>query len=576
MKPFLSLLSPPRALGVSARVPLGGSLRVVARVVDIGLTDVVCQAEFKGPNQRRGFTQLQWDGEFGWHADIPMTQIGDWLIRVAAWHAGDDHPSRCVDLSPTGDTRALSDWRRFRVEAGISAFGSWYEFFPRAFDVSAGSPLRSAAEHLSYVAGMGFDGVYLPPIHPVGETNRKGPRNSPVAAGSDPGSPWAIGSRVGGHTTVDPALGTLTDFREFVVKAVELGLCVALDLSVQCSPDHPWVVSRPQWFRRNALGQLMIVENPPKKYGDLVAIDFDSAGTDLLDEVVQIIDFWASHGVRVFRVDVPQLKPYNFWQEIITKCQSIRPELLFMAEAHIGLPRLEGMSQVGFSMFYSNASLSDEPDSLEYWFGREIVHQDTLPFPIFWTSTHDGQPAFLNEAGLAAFRARSALGALGWNSWGMLAGYELGENEMREDIPWEFEHADKYEIVHRDYTASWSLSGFIHGLNSLRTDLKGLFTRGTRSLRLVDNLLLLTRCDESPGLLAIMPLAGTSNLSFRFDLTLLDMVGDDLVDTATGHSPCEGNLYQSSFNAQVMHKILLRTDLYSSLRPLTKDLLRQR
>jgi len=387
-----------------------------------------------------------------------------------------------------------------QVERKRALFGAWYEMFPRSEGAvlpadGAGPPrsgtFRTAAQRLDAVAEMGFDVVYLPPIHPIGDSGRKGPDNALTAGPYDVGSPWAIGSHAGGHDAVHPDLGTLEDFDRFVARAGELGLEVALDFALQCSPDHPWVKEHPEWFRRRPDGTIAYAENPPKKYQDIHALDFDSdpgAFRGLVRETLRVLRFWMDRGVRVFRVDNPHTKPVAFWEKVLADINRSDPDVVFLAEAFTRPAMLRTLAAVGFQQSYTYFTWRETKRELTEYLTE--LSQETAAYlrPNFFVNTPDILPRHLQEGGRAAFAARAVLAATLSPSWGVYAGYELCENEPLQPGGEEYLHSEKYELRPRDWAAAeragTSLAPLIGRLNRLRREHPAL--HGLRSLTFHD------------------------------------------------------------------------------------------
>ena len=359
-------------------------------------------------------------------------------------------------------------------------YGSWYEFFPRSEGatrdpvtgkITSGN-FRTAAKRLDAVAEMDFDIVYLPPIHPIGEVNRKGPNNTLEAGPDDPGSPWAIGSRHGGHDAIHPDLGTLEDFDAFVARAQSLGLEVALDLALQCAPDHPWVTSHPEWFTKRADGSIAYAENPPKKYQDIYPLNFDNDPQGISAEVLRIVRHWMDHGVRVFRVDNPHTKPVAFWEWLLREVRTTDPDVIFLSEAFTKPAMMRALGAVGFHQSYTYFTWRTARWEIEDYF-RELSHEtDHLMRPNFFVNTPDILHAFLQYGGPPAFKIRAVLAAMGSPSWGVYAGYELFEHVAVRPGSEEYLDSEKYQIRIRDWDGALaegrSLAPYLTRLNEIR------------------------------------------------------------------------------------------------------------
>jgi starch synthase (maltosyl-transferring) len=362
----------------------------------------------------------------------------------------------------------------------LALFGSWYEFFPRSEGatrhprtgkVTSGT-FRTAARRLDAVAAMGFDVVYLPPIHPIGRVNRKGPNNTLTPGPDDTGSPWAIGSDEGGHDAVHPDLGTIDDFDAFVARAGELGLEVALDLALQAAPDHPWAKEHPEWFTTRADGTIAYAENPPKKYQDIYPINFDNDPEGIYHEVLRVVTHWMRHGVRVFRVDNPHTKPVSFWERLLTEVQRIDPGVIFLSEAFTRPAMMRGLGAIGYHQSYTYFTWRTAKWELEQYL-IELSHETAhLMRPNFFVNTPDILHAFLQYGGPPAFRIRAVLAATGSPSWGVYAGYELFEHVAVKPGSEEYLDSEKYQIRIRDWAAAEregrTLAPYLTRLNEIR------------------------------------------------------------------------------------------------------------
>jgi len=369
-------------------------------------------------------------------------------------------------LVTTGEKLAV--W----VDRTRALYGSWYELFPRSEGAAPGrsGSLRTAAKRLDAVAEMGFHVVYLPPIHPIGTAYRKGPNNALECGPDDPGSPWAIGSADGGHDAIHPDLGTIADFDAFVARAAELGLEVALDLALQCSPDHPWVREHPEWFSKRADGTIAYAENPPKKYQDIYPLAFDEDPAGLYAEVLRIVEFWVSHGVQIFRVDNPHTKPLNFWEWLITEVKGRHPDVIFLAEAFTRPPMMQALAKIGFTQSYTYFTWRNQKWELEEYL-HELAHTEVADYmrPNFFVNTPDILHAYLQHGGRPAFKIRAALAATMTPSWGIYSGYEHFENEPVREGSEEYLDSEKYQYKLRDWSQP-GLAPYLTKLNQIRRD----------------------------------------------------------------------------------------------------------
>ncbi|GAA1813377.1 alpha-1,4-glucan--maltose-1-phosphate maltosyltransferase [Agromyces neolithicus] len=371
------------------------------------------------------------------------------------------------------------------VERRRAGVGSWYEFFPRSEGAKQrkdgrwkSGTFRTAAKRLDEVAAMGFDVVYLPPIHPIGVTNRKGPNNTLTPGPNDPGSPWAIGGpladgRPGGHDAVHPDLGTLADFRAFVRRAAALGIEVALDLALQASPDHPWVTEHPDWFTQLPDGTIRYAENPPKKYQDIYPVNFDDDPESIFAEVVRVVRHWMKQGVRVFRVDNPHTKPLWFWERLIATIRADDPGVVFLAEAFTRPAMMQALAMVGFQQSYSYFTWRNTKAELEEFLTS--VSQDTADFmrPNLFVNTPDILTEYLQFGGPAAFTVRATIAATAAPLWGVYSGFELFESVARPGAEEAIDN-EKYEYKPRDFATAeaegHSLALYLGILNRIRAD----------------------------------------------------------------------------------------------------------
>ncbi|TDC26946.1 alpha-1,4-glucan--maltose-1-phosphate maltosyltransferase [Streptomyces sp. 8K308] len=365
------------------------------------------------------------------------------------------------------------------VERERALFGSWYEMFPRSEGAvprrsapPVSGTLRTAAERLPAIARMGFDVVYLPPVHPIGTSFRKGPGGSLTAGPDDVGSPWAIGSPAGGHDSIHPDLGTIEDFDHFVASAAGLGLEVALDFALQCSPDHPWVKERPEWFRRRVDGTIAHAENPPKKYQDIVPISFDQDFRGLVNETLRLLRFWMARGVRIFRVDNPHTKPVVFWEKVIAEINRTDPDVIFLAEAFTRPAMVHTLAQIGFQQSYTYFTWRNTKQELTEYLTELTGPASAYMRPNFFVNTPDILHAYLQRGGRAAFETRAVLAATLSPSWGMYAGYELCEATPAEPGSEEYADSEKYQLRPREWDKAdaegRSLTPLITTLNTLR------------------------------------------------------------------------------------------------------------
>ena len=358
------------------------------------------------------------------------------------------------------------------VDRERARFGAWYEMFPRSAgpDPSRSATFAEAAAMLPYVASMGFDVLYLPPVHPIGRSFRKGPNNALDARPGDPGSPWAIGSEEGGHTAIEPGLGTIGDFDAFVAAAAKQGLEVALDIAFQASPDHPYVREHPEWFRRRPDGTIKYAENPPKKYQDIYPFNFESEDwQSLWLELKGIFEFWIQHGVRIFRVDNPHTKPFGFWEWALADLTRQHPDAIFLSEAFTRPKVMKHLAKAGFSQSYSYFTWRNSKDEIVEYF-TELTKTEVREYlrPNLFANTPDILHVYLQRGGRPAFQVRLVLAATLGASYGIYSGFELAENTPVRAGSEEYLDSEKYQIRLRDYHRADSLAEFIGQINAIR------------------------------------------------------------------------------------------------------------
>jgi starch synthase (maltosyl-transferring) len=378
------------------------------------------------------------------------------------------------------------------VDRDKARFSSWYEMFPRSAAAKPGihGTFKDCERLLPYVASMGFDTLYLPPIHPIGRAHRKGKNNAVVCAASDPGSPWAIGAAEGGHKSIHAELGTLEDFRGLLEKAAAQGIEVALDLAYQCSPDHPYVKAHPQWFRWRPDGTVQYAENPPKKYQDIYPLEFTSEQwRELWQELKSVVEFWIDQGIRIFRVDNPHTKSLPFWQWLIGELKKEHPEVIFLAEAFTRPKLMYRLAKLGFSQSYTYfAWRNTKPEITEYF--TDLTRTEVREYfrPNLWPNTPDILTEYLQFGGRAAFVARLALAATLGASYGIYGpAFELLEARPREPGSEEYLDSEKYEIKHWDRENPESLKEFIGRVNRIRRENRALQSDGSLRFHEVDN-----------------------------------------------------------------------------------------
>ena len=449
----------------------GETIQVSATAVIEGhekLSAQVVLHDSKGKVVSRADMKETWPGTNRYEGSITIPAQGDYFFVVEA-----DSTSQYRTVYGSTEKYLI------RADRERALVGAWYEFFPRsegavknADGTITSGTFVSAAKRLPAVAAMGFDVLYLPPIHPIGVSHRKGPNNSLTAGPNDPGVPWAIGNSDGGHDAINPALGTMKDFENFVSAAKKAGLEIALDLALQTSPDHPWVKSNPQWFNKRADGTIAYAENPPKKYQDIYPINFDDDYEGIRNEVLRIIRLWVSKGVKIFRVDNPHTKPVHFWQDLLDIVRRESPEVIFLAEAFTAPAMMHALGKAGFHQSYTYFTWRTSKSELTEY-GREVAQQTSAFFrPNFWVNTPDINPFHLQSGNPAMFALRAVLASTLTPSWGMYAGYEIYEHRPFKEGGEEYLDSEKYEIKVRDWDGATkkglTLAPFITQLNAIR------------------------------------------------------------------------------------------------------------
>jgi starch synthase (maltosyl-transferring) len=378
---------------------------------------------------------------------------------------------------------ALETWYERELEVVVdrerAGFSAWYELFPRSWSTTPGKhgTLRDVAQRMDYVAEMGFDVLYLPPISPIGRSFRKGKNNSVQAVPGDEGSPWAIGSAEGGHTAIHPSLGTLKDFANLVKRAKQLNMEVALDIAFQCAPDHPWVTEHPEFFKKRPDGSIQYAENPPKKYQDIYPLDFESSNWQgLWDALKDVFSFWMDQGVKIFRVDNPHTKAFPFWQWVIPELKAKDPDVLFLAEAFTRPRVMERLAKLGFSQSYTYFTWRDTKEELTQYL-LELTTTEVKEYfrPNFWPNTPDILPGHLQTGGLPAFRSRLVMATTMTSNYGIYGpAFELGENTPVRPGSEEYLNSEKYEIKTWDLENPLSLRPLITRLNKIRRENRAL------------------------------------------------------------------------------------------------------
>lgn len=431
------------------------------------------------------------------------SQLLEWATHLTRQNGTSEHSAIELALgAPLAGRMAFYSNRRLSTTYGKelevivdrekAGFGAWYEMFPRSCspDPARSGTLHDCEARLPYVAEMGFDVLYLPPVHPIGLKHRKGKNGAPEAQDGDLGSPWAIGSQEGGHTAVHPLLGTLDDFDHLLAKAKELGLEIALDLAYQCSPDHPYVQQHPEWFRHRPDGSVQYAENPPKKYEDIYPFDFETeAWRDLWEELKAVALFWIRRGVRILRVDNPHTKPFHFWRWLIEEIHAEYPDVIFLAEAFTRPKVMYDLAKLGFSQSYTYFAWRNTKEQLTSYF-RELTQTEVREYfrPNLWTNTPDILTEYLQYGGRPAFMARLVLAATLGSNYGIYGPtFELIENRAREIGSEEYLDSEKYQVRHWDIESPGSLRQFIRRINEIRRENAALQRDGNLRFHPTDN-----------------------------------------------------------------------------------------
>ncbi len=397
---------------------------------------------------------------------------------------------------------------RVIVDLPRASFSAWYELFPRsAAGENRHGTLKDVEARLPYVASMGFDVLYLPPIHPIGRSHRKGPNNATDAGPDDVGSPWGIGSKEGGHKSLHPRLGTMDDFRSLMRAAEKYGIELALDVAFQTSPDHPYVREHPEWFRKRPDGSIQYAENPPKKYQDIYPFDFEtSAWQALWQELKSVFDFWIAEGVRIFRVDNPHTKPFPFWEWVIGQVRREHPDVIYLAEAFTRPAVMYRLAKLGFSQSYTYFAWRDTKHEITEYF-TELTRSNVREFfrPNLWPNTPDILPESLQVGGRAAFMSRLVLAATLSGNYGIYGPvFEHGWSAPREAGSEEYLHSEKYQVHHHDFERPDSLQHFIARVNEVRRESPAIAHAGALEFHDAENDHIICYSRSSPDLADIV------------------------------------------------------------------------
>ncbi len=418
---------------------------------------------------------------------IEKQELSEWLqkLRKAETEEARTRLALSTELAsimqkadPRWDLQAYGWELPIWVDRRKARFGTWYEMFPRSSgtEPSRSASFRDAEKRLPEIAQMGFDVLYLPPIHPIGRTHRKGPNNQERGIPTDPGSPWAVGSWEGGHTAIHPELGTLEDFDHFLFTARKHGMEIALDFAIQCSPDHPWVHEHPQWFLKRPDGSIKYAENPPKKYQDIYPINFETPDREgLYQALLEVILFWAGRGVRIFRVDNPHTKPISFWEWLILEAHKEYPDLIFLAEAFTRPKRMRRIAKSGFSQSYTYFTWRNSKAELEEYCS-ELFRTSVVQYlrPNFFVNTPDILHEVLQKGGRPAFLMRLILAATLSPTYGIYNGFELCENRPIREGSEEYLDSEKYQIKVWDWNQPGNIRDWVTRINQIRREHESL------------------------------------------------------------------------------------------------------
>jgi starch synthase (maltosyl-transferring) len=457
----------------------GERVQVSATIVRDGHEALGAAVRYKPPGARRWAEELLRPvGNDRYEGDFRVDTCGRWAFRIEAWHdrvgsyqweirrkvdAGqEDLTSELAEgavllgtqtltveealAAPAGERheQTTSETLLVDVDRERAAFGSWYELFPRSW-----GGFKGVAEQLPRLAELGFDVLYLPPIHPIGTTNRKGKNNALKASPGDVGSPWAIGSADGGHTAIHADLGTLEEFEHLVARGAELGIEICLDFAIQCSPDHPWLREHPEWFHRRPDGTLKYAENPPKRYQDIYNVNFGSPQwRELWQALLDVVRFWAARGVKIFRVDNPHTKPVPFWEWLIAEVRASDPDVIFLSEAFTAPAMMTTLAKTGFSQSYTYFTWKNTRWELTE-FVQQLLSWSEFYRPNFFANTPDILHAYLQRGGRPAFEARLVLATTLSPTYGIYSGFENLENVPVREGSEEYLDSEKYEAKQR-------------------------------------------------------------------------------------------------------------------------------
>lgn len=489
--------------------------------------------------------------------------------------AFDPEIDQAMHDEPVRDLITATQEFPLKVERQRALYGSWYEFFPRSegatLEPYKSGTFKTATNRLQAVADMGFHVLYIPPIHPIGVTNRKGRNNTLTPGPEDVGSPWAIGGAAGGHDAVNPELGTIQDFDDFVKAAADLNIEIALDLALQATPDHPWVKEHPEWFKQRADGSIAFAENPPKKYQDIYPMFFDNDPEGLYNEVERVVRFWVARGIKIFRVDNPHTKPVWMWQRLITAINETDPDVIFLAEAFTRPAMMRILGEVGFQQSYTYFTWRNDKAGLTEYINELSGDASAYMRPNFFVNTPDINPAYLQTSGPAGFAIRATLAATLSPTWGVYAGFELYEATPFKEGGEEYLDSEKFELKPRDWEAAAAegrtLAPYITRLNELRRDHPALQTLRDVVWHKVDDpeVIAFSKTDGDDTVFVICTLdpKGSRNTMVHLDMPALGfewndrLYGHDLVTDTTWNWSKDVEVHIDPFRS-VAHIMTLR------------------
>jgi len=446
------------------------------------------------------------DRSLTWRRDLRLKEAAGQDVSVELLEGSlggfDDDAPHSMARERDRSRSTVSEPRRIWVDRERARYGAWYEMFPRSAgaDPHRSGTFREASAELARIADLGFDVVYLPPIHPIGVSFRKGRNNSLTPAPDDPGSPWAIGSPAGGHTAVEPGLGTIDDFVAFRQESERLGMEVALDLAWQCSPDHPWVKEHPEWFRHRPDGTIKYAENPPKKYQDIYPLDFENEDwPSLWHALLDVTLFWIDHGVKIFRVDNPHTKTFGFWEWMIDQAHAQHPDVVFLSEAFTRPALMRYLAKAGFSQSYTYFTWRNTKQELTEYL-TELTQSELREFlrPNLFANTPDILHAYLQHGGRPAFEARLILAATLGASYGIYSGFELCESRAVAPGSEEYFDSEKYQFKKRDWAQPGNISELVCRVNRIRREHAALQSNESLRFHATDNDRIIAYSKETP------------------------------------------------------------------------------